>query len=143
MLQQTLADEGFECYRSPTCREQFLEEMDKIVPLEDLCEFIEPLYPRPECADRPLIGLDGRLRIQFYSTVSTSQIRGVEGVLHDSCAILRMPGNLPKTAGTTHRVTWKRRRMRPNHKGVGEWGTCLYDSQAKPWFQQGALPGTG
>jgi hypothetical protein len=27
--QGTLADEGFECYRKPTRREQFLEEMVK------------------------------------------------------------------------------------------------------------------
>ena len=32
MRQQTLADEGFERYRKPTRREQFLNEMDKIIP---------------------------------------------------------------------------------------------------------------
>ena len=57
MRQQTLADEGFERYRKPTRREQFLDEMDKIVPWEGLCAVIEPFYPQPEGAGRPPIGL--------------------------------------------------------------------------------------
>jgi len=32
MRQQTLAEEGFEKYRKPTRREQFLDEMDRIIP---------------------------------------------------------------------------------------------------------------
>ncbi len=32
MRQQTLADEGFEKFRKPTRREQFLNEMDQIIP---------------------------------------------------------------------------------------------------------------
>ena len=32
MRQQTLADEGFEKFRKPTHREQFLNEMDQIIP---------------------------------------------------------------------------------------------------------------
>lgn len=32
MRQQTLAEEGFEKYRKPTCREQFLNEMDQLIP---------------------------------------------------------------------------------------------------------------
>ena len=53
MRQQTLADEGFERYRKRTRREQFLDEMDKIVPWKGLCEVIEPFYPKPEGAGRP------------------------------------------------------------------------------------------
>ena len=65
MRQQTLADEGFERYRKPTRREQFLDEMDKIVPWEGLCEVIEPFYPIAEGAGRPPIGLERMLRIHF------------------------------------------------------------------------------
>jgi IS5 family transposase len=32
MRQQTLAEEGFEKHRKRTRREQFLEEMDRIIP---------------------------------------------------------------------------------------------------------------
>ena len=32
MRHQTLADEGFERYRKPTRRDQFLEEMEQIIP---------------------------------------------------------------------------------------------------------------
>ena len=63
MRQQTLADEGFERYRKRTRREQFLDEMDKIVPWKGLCEVIEPFYPKPEGAGRPPIGLQRTLYV--------------------------------------------------------------------------------
>ena len=76
MRQQTLADEGFERYRKRTRREQFLDEMDKIVPWKGLCEVIEPFYPKPEGAgrppDRPATQCSGFI---FCSTGSTCPTR--------------------------------------------------------------------
>ena len=51
MKQQTLAmatdqSSGFEHYRKPTRREEFLKTMDAIVPWSVLCEVIEPHYPK-------------------------------------------------------------------------------------------------
>ena len=46
MRQQTFATGDFERYRKPTRREQFLSEMDKVVPWEKLCALIEPHYPK-------------------------------------------------------------------------------------------------
>jgi len=40
MRQQTLADEGFERYRKATRRDQFLDEMEQIIPWHGLCEVI-------------------------------------------------------------------------------------------------------
>ena len=42
MRQQTLAEEGFEKYRKPTRREQFLDEMGCLIPWKELSEVIEP-----------------------------------------------------------------------------------------------------
>ncbi len=42
MRQRTLADEGFEKFRKPSRREQFLDEMDQIIPWRDLCKVIKP-----------------------------------------------------------------------------------------------------
>lgn len=49
MTQQTLAmaQDGFEQYRKPTRRDQFLDTMDQILPWEALCAMVEPVYPKP------------------------------------------------------------------------------------------------
>ena len=52
MRQRTLAEEGFEKFRKPTRREQFLDEMDQIIPWRELCKVIKPFYPKPEGAGR-------------------------------------------------------------------------------------------
>jgi len=92
MRQQTLADEGFERYRKPTRREQFLAEMDKIVPWEGLCEVIEPFYPQPEGAGRPPIGLERMLRIHFLQHWFNLSDPAVEEALYDSRAMRRFVG---------------------------------------------------
>ena len=93
MRQQTLADEGFERYRKRTRREQFLDEMDKIVPWKGLCEVIEPFYPKPEGAGRPPIGLQHACSgFIFCSTGSTCLDPAVEEALYDSRAMRRFVG---------------------------------------------------
>ncbi|MCM2311420.1 MAG: IS5/IS1182 family transposase, partial [Steroidobacteraceae bacterium] len=44
MQQPTLT--GFEKYGKTTRREQFLAEMDRVVPWAELCAVIEPFYPK-------------------------------------------------------------------------------------------------
>ena len=65
MKQQTLAtvaDQGFENYRKPTRRDEFLKTMEVIEPWSVLCEAIEPHYPKAGNG-RPPIGLERMLRI--------------------------------------------------------------------------------
>ena len=92
MRQQTLADEGFERYRKPTRRERFLDEMDKIVPWEGLCEVIEPFYPQPEGAGRPPIGVQRMLRIHFLQHWFNLSDPAVEEARYDSRAMRRFVG---------------------------------------------------
>ena len=40
MRQLTLATGTFETYRKPTRRERFLDDMEKVVPWQDLCAVI-------------------------------------------------------------------------------------------------------
>ena len=61
MKQQTLsmaADQGagFERYRRATKRDVFLAKMNEIVPWQELCEVIEPHYPKAGNG-RPPVGL--------------------------------------------------------------------------------------
>jgi len=65
MYQQTLAEEGFEKYRKPTRREQFLDEMDRMIPWAELSAVIEPFYPKGEGRGRPPVGVERMLRIHF------------------------------------------------------------------------------
>ena len=55
---------GFEQFRKPTRRDEFLQTMDLIVPWADLCVAIEPFHPEG-VGGRPPIGLERMLRIHF------------------------------------------------------------------------------
>ncbi len=48
MRQPMFSETGFEKYRKKTRKEQFLEEMERIIPWTELTEAIEPFYPKPE-----------------------------------------------------------------------------------------------
>jgi IS5 family transposase len=69
MQQKTLAmaadqGAGFEQYRRPTKRDTFLKTMNDIVPWAQLCDVIEPHYPKGQ-GGRPTIGLERMLRMHF------------------------------------------------------------------------------
>lgn len=92
MRQKTLADEGFERFRKPTRRDQFLTEMDAIIPWRDLCKVIKPFYPKPKGAGRPPIGLERMLRIHFLQHWFNLSDPAVEEALYDSRAMRRFVG---------------------------------------------------
>src|SRR5690606_14681685 len=62
MKQQSLTD-GFEKFRKKTRKEQFLEDMETIIPWKELIETIEPFYPNPQGAGRRPVGIERMLRI--------------------------------------------------------------------------------
>jgi len=92
MRQRTLADEGFEKFRKPTRREQFLAEMDQIIPWRDLCKVIKPFYPKPKGAGRPPVGLERMLRIHFLQHWFNLSDPSVEEALYDSRSMRRFVG---------------------------------------------------
>ena len=92
MRQQTFADEAFERYRKPTRREQFLEQMETVIPWQELCAVIEPFYPRPEGAGRPPVGLERMLRIHFLQHWFNLSDPAMEEALYDSRAMRRFVG---------------------------------------------------
>jgi len=92
MRQQTLAEEGFERFRKPTRRDQFLAEMEQIIPWRDLCKVIKPFYPKPKGAGRPPIGLERMLRIHFLQHWFNLSDPAVEEALYDSRAMRRFVG---------------------------------------------------
>jgi IS5 family transposase len=48
--QQSLEATGLEKYREKTRKEQFLDEMEQIIPWKELCEVIEPYFPKRQGA---------------------------------------------------------------------------------------------
>ena len=90
--QGTLAEEGFERYRKPTRREQFLDEMDRIIPWVELAAVIEPFYPAGKGAGRPPIGIERMLRIHFVQHWFNLSDPAVEEALYDSRALRRFVG---------------------------------------------------
>ncbi len=92
MRQQTLATDAFERYRKPTRRELFLSEMDQVIPWGELCEVIEPFYPKPESAGRPPVGLERMLRIHFLQHWFNLSDPAVEETLYDSRAMRQFVG---------------------------------------------------
>ena len=92
MRQQTLADGSFEKFRKKTRKEQFLDDMEQIIPWQDLCVAIEPYYPKPEGAGRRPVGIERMLRIHFLQHWFDLSDPGTEEALYDSRAMRTFVG---------------------------------------------------
>jgi hypothetical protein len=55
---QTFAEVSFEQYRKPTRIKRFLDEMNRIIPWEDLVAAIVQVYPKAEGPRRPPPAVD-------------------------------------------------------------------------------------
>jgi IS5 family transposase len=104
MHQKSLTD-GFEKYRKKTRKEQFLEDMDTIIPWKRLVEAIEPFYPKPQGAGRRPVGIERMLRIYFLQHWFNLSDPAAEEALYDSRAMGRFAaidlGNEPVPDETT------------------------------------------
>lgn len=92
MTQLTFATTGFEPYRKTTRREVFLAEMNQVVPWEDLCAVIEPVYPQPAGAGRRPVGVERMVRIYFLQQWFNLSDPAVEEALYDSTAMRAFVG---------------------------------------------------
>lgn len=92
MRQQSFANATFEHYRKPTRRERFLAEMEEIIPWKELCEIIEPFYPKPKGAGRPPVGVERMLRIHFLQHWFNLSDPAVEEALYDSRSMRNFVG---------------------------------------------------
>ncbi len=92
MHQQTCAEVAFEQYRKPTRREQFLDEMNRVVPWADLVAVIEPVYPKAEGPGRPPVGVERMLRLHCLQQWFNLSDPAVEEALYDSRAMLQFVG---------------------------------------------------
>jgi len=90
--QQTLAAQtGFETYGRKSKREQFLDEMEQVVPWAELQTLIEPHYPKGENG-RPPVGLSIMLRVYFLQQWFNLSDPGAEEALYESPVLRRFAG---------------------------------------------------
>jgi IS5 family transposase len=92
MRQQSLADGSFEKYRKKTRKEVFLDEMDQIIPWQDLTAVIKPFYPEPKGAGRRPKGIERMLRIHFLQHWFELSDPAAEEALYDSRAMRQFVG---------------------------------------------------
>ena len=124
MKQQTLAtaadqSAGFERYRKPTRRDEFLATMNTIVPWAALCEVIQPHYPKG-VGGRPPIGLERMLRIHFIGHWFNLADQACEEALYDSASLRRFAGiDLGREPVPDATTMLKFRRLLNEHK-LGE-----------------------
>jgi len=92
MRQQTFAEERFEKFRKKTRKEHFLDEMERIIPWQELTAAIEPFYPNPQGAGRRPVGVERMLRIYFLQHWFNLSDPGAEEALYDSRALRAFVG---------------------------------------------------
>jgi IS5 family transposase len=84
MRQQSFTAEDFEKYRKKTRKEVFLEEMDQIIPWQEMSEAVKLHCLASKGAGRRPIGIERMLRIQFLQHWFELSDPGVEEALYDS-----------------------------------------------------------
>ncbi len=92
MRQQTLASQGgFERFGKRTRREQFLGEMEQVVPWAELAQLVRPHYPKG-ANGRPPVGLAIMLRIYFLQQWFNLSDPAAEDALYESAVLRRFAG---------------------------------------------------
>jgi transposase, IS5 family len=93
MKQRSLSMTGYFDKGKKTRREQFLAEMDKVVPWGRLCGLIEPHYPKGSPAGgRPPLPLPRMLRIYCLQQWYNLSDPGAEEALYDSITMRQFAG---------------------------------------------------
>jgi IS5 family transposase len=90
--QRTFAGDAWTTKRKVTKREQFLAEMNAVIPWAQLAALIEPHYPRWSGRGRPPMPLERMLRIYFLQHWFNLSDPGAEEALYDSEAMRRFVG---------------------------------------------------
>lgn len=89
--QMSLARGGFDRYTKTTRRAAFLAEMNVVIPWAELCELIEPHYPKGG-KGRPPVGIERMLRIQFLQHWFNLSDPAAEEQLYESVSMREFVG---------------------------------------------------
>ena len=140
MRQSTFADASFEPYRKATRRDQFLAEMEQVVPWTELCALVEPFYPKNDGAGRPVIGLERMLRMHFLQHWFNLSDPAVEEALYDSHAMRKFVGlDFGREAAPDETTVCKFRHLLEAH----DLGARLFEQVGAYLQDQGLTINTG
>ena len=93
MKQMSLSMTGYFDKGKKTKREEFLAEMEQVVPWDRLCALIEPHYPKPNPAGgRPPLPLERMFRIYCLQQWYNLSDPGAEEALYDSITMRQFAG---------------------------------------------------
>jgi IS5 family transposase len=92
MRQTRIAEGSFVKYKKVTRKEQFLNQMDQIIPWKELSKAIEPHYPKPKGSGRRPVGIERMLRIHFMQHWFNLSDPGMEEALYDIPAMRDFAG---------------------------------------------------
>lgn len=120
-FQRTLAAQAsFEKYGRKSKREQFLDEMDKVVPWTRLLALVEPHYPKIGNGRRP-VGLEVMLRSYFVQQWFNLSDPGLEDALYDSPALRHFVGvDLGMAAAPDETTILRFRHLLEKHELCGQ-----------------------
>jgi IS5 family transposase len=139
MIQTTLSSSGFDRYTKQTRRAAFLAEMDRVVPWKQLCELIEPFYPKAG-SGRPPVGLERMLRIYFLQNWFNLSDPAVEEALYDSLSMREFVGvDLGREGAPDETTACKFRHLLETH----ELGKRLFEEVGRHLQSQGLKVSTG
>lgn len=91
MKQMSLASGGFVLHGKTTRRAVFLQQMNAVVPWDELCALVEPHYPNTG-RGRPPVGLQRMLRLHFLQQWFNLSDPALEDELHESHSMREFVG---------------------------------------------------
>lgn len=92
MRQTSFVDGTFKKHHKRTRKEQFLAEMDQIIPWKELAKVVAPHYPKPKGAGRRPVGVERMLRIYFMQHWFNLSDPGAEEALYDMEVLRQFAG---------------------------------------------------
>lgn len=91
MKQDTFTDIEYGCRKKKTKREEFLENMDEIIPWDEWIGVIEPYYPKGK-RGRPPMGIEKMLRMYLLQIWFNLSDPATEDAIYDSYAMRKFTG---------------------------------------------------
>lgn len=135
----TLSAGGFDRHTKQTRRAVFLTEMNRVVPWQELCALIEPVYPKAGNG-RPPVGLERMLRIYFLQNWFNLSDPAVEEALYDSLSMREFVGiDLGREGAPDETTVCKFRHLLEQH----ELGKRLFEEIGRHLQSKGLKVSTG
>lgn len=91
-MQKSFSELEYAGKKKLTRRDRFLSQIDQVTPWPQLCQLIEPFYPKAEGAGRPPVGVSRMLRMYVAQQCFGLSDEGIEDAIYDSQAIRSFVG---------------------------------------------------